>query len=206
MGYRALFKAVSEELSATYHSATHDHVVALMNFPPKRCYQQNLPAESIALDHGARIEDSNITLGSDASMRFLHIDADGHSSVNENSLVARLTLAGQRVLLMGDSEAGPRAVPQTAPLPHSVEGQLLSCCTALLDSDVLVVGHHGSMTSSRRQFLDAVSAEVVSSGPFPYGSVTLPDQEVISELETRKAVCTPSAYRCFCRSRSSNGV
>lgn len=51
----------------------------------------------------------------------------------------------------------------------------------------LVVGHHGSMTSSRRAFLDAVGAStfIISSGPHPYSSVVLPDPEVIAELQSR---------------------
>lgn len=76
------------------------------------------------------------------------------------------------------------------PTPVSVEGQLLACCTADLAARIMVVGHHGSKTSSRRALLDAVSASVyiVSSGPMKYGSVVLPDQEVISELAARGQV------------------
>jgi hypothetical protein len=55
---------------------------------------------------------------------------------------------------------------------------------------VLVVGHHGSKTSSRQAFLDQVGASVfiVSAGPTKYGSVVLPDKEVITELESRGQV------------------
>ena len=54
----------------------------------------------------------------------------------------------------------------------------------------MVVGHHGSMTSSRRAFLNAVSASVfiVSSGPTKYGTVTLPDKAVLTELAFRGQV------------------
>jgi competence protein ComEC len=59
-----------------------------------------------------------------------------------------------------------------------------------LAARVMVVGHHGSKTSSRQAFLNAVGASVfvVSSGPTKYGSVTLPDQEVITELSSRGQV------------------
>jgi competence protein ComEC len=53
-----------------------------------------------------------------------------------------------------------------------------------LKSDVLVVGHHGSRTSSRIAFLDAVGAQhfIISSGPTKYGTVVLPDEDVLTEL------------------------
>jgi hypothetical protein len=52
---------------------------------------------------------------------------------------------------------------------------------------VLIAGHHGSTTSSRRLFLDAVNAHyfVISSGPHKYSGVTLPDQEVVNEFNKR---------------------
>jgi len=47
---------------------------------------------------------------------------------------------------------------------------LLACCETDLASHILVVGHHGSMTSSRRTFLNAVGAStfIVSAGPTSY--------------------------------------
>ena len=48
----------------------------------------------------------------------------------------------------------------------------------------MVVGHHGSETSSRSVFLDAVEADhyIISSGPFLYQSVQLPDESVRQAL------------------------
>jgi competence protein ComEC len=122
-------------------------------------------------------------------MTFLHADGGNHGSFNENSLVVRLDLGATRVLLAGDAEAGGRAPPSTPPAPGSIEGVLVTCCASELAAHVLVVGHHGSRTSSRTAFLDAVGASVfvVSSGPFPYGTnqVALPDADVIAELDAR---------------------
>ena len=69
----------------------------------------------------------------------------------------------------------------------SIEGTLLSCCRADLKADALVVGHHGSLTSSRSAFIDAVGARifVISSGPHPYHSVKLPDEEIVQALKRR---------------------
>ena len=123
-------------------------------------------------------------------MTFLHADGSHHSSFNENSLVVRLDLGDTRVLIMGDAEAGGRQDPSDIPAPNSIEGQLIDCCVTDLRADILVVGHHGSMTSSRTAFLDPVGAQtfIVSAGPTRYGSVVLPDQVVIDELESRGQV------------------
>jgi hypothetical protein len=91
---------------------------------------------------------------------------------------------------MGDAEAGGRAAPNTLPAAQSIEGILLDCCLSELRADILIVGHHGSKTSSRTTFLNAVGATrfVISSGPMKYGSVVLPDKEVVQELEHRGIV------------------
>lgn len=94
---------------------------------------------------------------------------------------------------MGDAEAGGRKPPSTAPSATSIEGELLACCTGDLAANVLIAGHHGSMTSSRKALLDAVSPtiSVVSSGPRKYGTnpgVVLPDMEIITELKGRGQV------------------
>lgn len=97
--------------------------------------------------------------------------------------------------------AGGRESPTDPPHPESIEGALLACCASDLGADVLVVGHHGSKTSSRSAFLDAVGADtfIVSSGPVKYGSVVLPDQEVIDELEARGAVFRTDLDDAECR-------
>ncbi len=85
---------------------------------------------------------------------------------------------------------GGRQNPAVAPSPASIEGSLLACCANDLASRILIVGHHGSRTSSRRAFLNAVGATtyVVSTGPMNYGSVVLPDADIISELAPRGQV------------------
>ena len=106
-----------------------------------------------------------------------------------NSLVVRLDLNGTRVLLPGDDEAGGRKAPAELPAPTSIEGALLACCTSNLKADVMVSGHHGSMTSCRRAFLDAVAPSVSS---FPRvrrrtakNKIVLPDAVIVSELQSR---------------------
>ena len=189
-GYRAFLSGVASEPGVTYHNALGNFGTHSATFVAKRCFGQNLPAETINVSEGARIGDSPVALGATGRMRFLHADGAQHSSPNENSVVVRLDLGLTRVLLMGDAEAGGRHPPSHDADDDSIEGLLLDCCEAELKADILVVGHHGSMTSSRSVFLDAVDADmfVVSSGPRRFGSVVLPDQEVITELEGRGTV------------------
>ncbi len=131
-----------------------------------------------------------VALGPGAGMSILYRDAQRYSDPNGNSVVVRLDLGLRRVLLTGDAEGGERMPTATLPRPNSIEGRLLACCRSDLAADVLVVGHHGSLTSSRDAFLDAVDADIyaVSSGPYPYSSVVLPDLEVMQELASRGQV------------------
>lgn len=185
-GYRALLRAIAKEPGVRYHTA-------LMNYGDEtvelaeRC---RLPAETVTLAHGARIDEEPITLGANASMRFLYIDGSKHTDFNDNSLVLQLNLGGRIVLIMGDAGGGSRKPPSAPPSTDSIEGVLLDCCADELKADVLVVGHHGSKTSSRTVFLDAVAASIflVSSGPTKYSGTGLPDAEVIDELTRRGAV------------------
>ena len=69
----------------------------------------------------------------------------------------------------------------------------------------MIVGHHGSKTSSRRAFLNAVSPSffIVSSGPKKYTTVVLPDQEVISELSGRGQVFRTDVNDSACETNAS---
>lgn len=177
-GYRTFINAVREE-GAQYHTSTQNFGVHAKEFELTSSACGGL-GDSFAMTHGSQITNDPISLGPGASMRFLYINAEAHSDVNENSLVLRLDLADKRLLLMGDAEAGTRRHPSSPPDAASIEDMLLICCQSQIKADVLVVGHHGSETSSRTAFLAAVGAEhfVISSGPYPYGSVTLPDETV----------------------------
>ena len=107
--------------------------------------------------------------------------------MNLNSLVLRMTLGKASMLIMGDAEAGARGAADSS--PGAVEGDLLTRHKTELAVDIFQVGHHGSSTSSRSQFLAAVFPKparprfaLLSVGPTPYSGVTLPDQSVMDEL------------------------
>jgi competence protein ComEC len=171
-GYRNFLLAIAVETSVQYHTATHDEGDEAVEMDAKNCYGEDQPEQTITLKHGKRINHGTLQLGQNASMTFLYADGSPHSSFNENSLVVRLDLGTHRVLLMGDAEAGGRKAPATTPAADSIEGKLLACGVADVKADVLIVGHHGSKTSSRAAFLSKVGAHlfVISAGPTKYAA------------------------------------
>lgn len=196
-GYRAFLEKVRDEDGVAYHNALVDNGTHRVRFNAG-CGQS---AGTIEIAAGSRIDGEPVTLGVEARLKFLYIDGAPHSDPNENSLVVRLDLGASRILLMGDAEAGGRELPSVAPAPGTIEANLLDCCGSDLAADVLVVGHHGSMTSSRELFLDAVGADdfIISSGPFPYAGVRLPDEEVETELRSRGALWSTTHEDSACR-------
>ncbi len=149
--YQELLERIKDE-GTSYHTAVYDtgtHEVAFA----KTCAGQSA---SVTMSFAHRIETGLVQLGRAATMRFLHVDATERSDLNENSLVVMLDLGGTRILLPGDSGGGARANPSAAPKPQSVEGALLACCANDLPANILVLGHHGSKTSSRKAFVNAV--------------------------------------------------
>ena len=191
-GYRAFMQRVSQEPGVVYHDAhgpTGNHVAVL---PAKSCYGAPAAALNVSFPHGPAITRGlRVALGAGASMTFLTADAGPYDDPNENSVVVRLDLGTQRLLFMGDAEASPsRELPTVPPRLDFAEGMLVACCASDLGSDLLVAGHHGSMSSSRVMFLNVVHASeyVISSGPKVYGSVTLPDAAVVNEYQSRGTV------------------
>jgi competence protein ComEC len=191
-GYRGMIEYLKAHPEIQYHTAVQNGGTRDYTFAAKTCPGRgSLTAATINVKLSA-VLDANDTINLDphASMTFLHADGADHGTPNENSVVVKFAFASARVLLVGDAQGGDRASPSTPPKANSTEGVLLACCKQALASDVLVVGHHGSMTSSRKLFLDAVMASnfIVSSGPTKYNTVTLPDSVVINELKSRGTV------------------
>lgn len=183
-GYCHFLKAVMAEPGARYHDAIASNTTRSVSFTGSGCNGTIVVRQSSMMDASA------IPLGAGASMKFLYRDPRNYSDPNGNSVVVRLDLGNKRILLAGDAEGGERESPAHPPQASSIEAKLIACCAEELRSDVLVVGHHGSLTSSRSAFLDAVSASVfaISSGPYPYKRVRLPDAEIVAELEGRGQV------------------
>ncbi|HYC99553.1 MBL fold metallo-hydrolase [Brevundimonas sp.] len=184
VGYCRFLRKVAAEPGVLYHDALASNAVRTVTFTGSSCNGD------VNVAQAAQMTGAPVSLGAGARMSVLYRDAHPYSDPNGNSVVVRLDLGGRRVLLTGDAEGGDREPTSTPPRPNSIEGRLLVCCRSDLAADVLVVGHHGSLTSSRDAFLDAVGADfyAVSSGPQAYRGVVLPDREVIDELASRGRV------------------
>lgn len=100
-----------------------------------------------------------------------------HKTINNYSLVLKVTYGQSSFLLMGDAE-------------REEEAELLEAGVDLR-ADVLKVGHHGSNTSTTQVFLNAVqpSMAVISVG---YDRNQLPKAQVLKRLEQSnvKVYCT----------------
>lgn len=179
-GYCRFLKAVAAMPGVQYHDAIESGGTHSVTFGGSDC------SGTVSIPEAGMMTDQPVALAGGASLNFLYRHAEHHADPNENSVVVRLDYGSHRLLLVGDAEGGERKPPGEAPDPTSIEGDLLAHNPAGIKADVLIVGHHGSITSSRSAFIDAVGAKifVISSGPYPYKSVRLPDHEIEDELRS----------------------
>ena len=171
--YREVVSAIAREDGLVYHTAA--------DVPAS--HEVTVKGETFRVPAWERFSDGDsVPLGAGAAFTILHADGKKQKDYNENSVVIAVALGPARLLLVGDAESGARKDPSYP--AGDVEEYLIDHHKEEIRSDILQVGHHGSMTSSRRAFLEAVHARLalVSSGPKRYGKVTLPDPEVIEEL------------------------
>ncbi|HWO23632.1 MAG TPA: MBL fold metallo-hydrolase [Kofleriaceae bacterium] len=171
--YRDLMAQLARSAPTTYHTAAvvpDDRAVAVKG-------------HRVTIPRWERFSEGDaVPLGAGARFTILHAEPKPSGNPNGSSLVVRVELGGTRVLLVGDAESGARRDPSEP--PAGLEAYLIAQHAPALRADILQVGHHGSKTSSRRAFLQAVGPKValVSSGPRQYSGTTLPDPEVIAAL------------------------
>jgi competence protein ComEC len=175
--YQTLLERIADE-GARYHTAIHDPGQHDVVFNAE-CASTG---DSVNMTFATRMSTGTVQLGNNAAMTFLHVDGSPRSDLNENSLVVMLELGDVRMLLTGDAGGGERKDPTEPPDQSSIERALIDCCSDTLSADILVLGHHGSKTSSRKEFIDLVEARdfIISSGPFPYHGIVLPDSVIAS--------------------------
>ena len=93
-------------------------------------------------------------------------------SRNAGSLVLRIDVGGRRVLLPGD-------------LPRAQEAEMMEGGRTDLAADVLLLGHHGSRTSTGAGFLDAVAPELAIVSAPRLSVFGMPHREVRERLRAR---------------------
>jgi competence protein ComEC len=119
-----------------------------------------------------------LDLGADVTVDVLWpveplLQSGGEPASNDNSIVLQVTHGSIRFLITGDLEA--RGEAQLIALETNEE----------LRSDVLVVGHHGSRTSSTAEFLDVVSPNVAIIPVGLDNQYGHPHDEVVQRLRFR---------------------
>ena len=172
--YREFLAAVAAEPEVAYHTAVELPADRTVIVADEAVAFGDVEWSRFATDH-------ELALGREATLRVLHVDdEDRGDDYNLNSIVVRLDLGAHSLLLTGDEEAGDRQGHDGAEHP---EAKLLQR-PELLDVDILQVPHHGSLTSNRAAFLDAVSPTwaLIGDGPKRFSGTDLPDHEVVESL------------------------
>jgi competence protein ComEC len=104
------------------------------------------------------------------SGEFIPANAVSRPNLNDESLVLKIVYGATSILLCGDAE-GP------------AEKRILDAYGPFLKSDVLKVGHHGSVTSTSQAFLDAVKPSIAVISVGKDNRFGHPSPETIGRLE-----------------------
>ena len=96
--------------------------------------------------------------------------SEEYSDLNDYSVAVRIDFGETSFMFTGDAEA-------------LVESQMLAKYSpAMLDCDFMKAAHHGSSTSNTREFLEAVSPDIVAISSEKGNSYGHPHKEVIADL------------------------
>jgi competence protein ComEC len=173
-GYSRFMVAVAAQSGIRYHNAAGRQGGDTISVFGQSV---TLPGDTHAMAEG-----DTVTLGHGASLKLLHVDGSQTTDENLNSTVVRVQLGQTALLLAGDAEGGAR-LPPTANAGQ-IEGDLLARHADELKADIFQVGHHGSSTSSRLDFLEKVqpSIALLGVGPLPYAGIVLPEAPVIDAI------------------------
>lgn len=144
-------------------------------FAPKKIADTKSFENMVSALNGKRITTAaagvKLNLGANLDCEMLAPNSDSYEDVNNYSAVIKLTYKNNKFLFMGDAQ-------KLSEEEIIISNTDISC-------DVLKVGHHGSSTSSSKDFLDKASPKiaVISSGrDNQFGH---PHKETITELKKR---------------------
>ena len=102
----------------------------------------------------------------------LTLPADGNTSDNDRSCILRIIADGKAILLVGD-------------LSSKGEAKLVERYANALDAHILVLGHHGSFSSSSSVFLDHVNPQIAIASSGYNNLFHHPDERLLAALKKR---------------------
>lgn len=139
-------------------------------------YQYNyIISEFNAMNHFKKIaDDKKVIKYGDLKLKFISPDKV-YENFNNNSIVIRMDYKKNSMLFTGDIEA---EAEQDLILNHSNE----------IDVDVLKIAHHGSHTSSTKEFLDAVHPQIAVISCAINNDFWHPHKSVAQRLKSRHII------------------
>lgn len=115
-----------------------------------------------------------IKLDKEITFEILFPDRDTTTwETNTASVVGRVVSKNTSALFMGDA-------------PQSIELYLVKKYKEYLNTDILKIGHHGSKTSTAKEFIEAVSPELALISAGKQNQYGHPNQEVLDSLSELK--------------------
>ncbi len=112
-----------------------------------------------------------LNLGDNIEAELLAPNKDKYEEINNYSAVLKLTYGNNKFLFMGDAE-------------KLSESEILGN-NADVSADVIKVGHHGSSTSSSKDFLDKVSPKIAIISVGKGNDYGHPNKETLDEFKKR---------------------
>ncbi|MBN3398069.1 hydrolase [Clostridium botulinum] len=113
----------------------------------------------------------SLDLSNDSSLDFLAPVKDNYENTNDSSAVVKLTHGNTKFLFTGDAE-------------KTSEKDILNS-NEDLSSNVLKVGHHGSHSSSSKEFLDKINPKIAIISCGKNNDYGHPHKETMKELKKR---------------------
>ncbi|AKA70799.1 ComEC/Rec2 family competence protein [Clostridium scatologenes] len=114
----------------------------------------------------------NLNLGKNVTCQMLAPNNDKYKDTNNYSIVVKITYGESKFLFTGDAEK----ISETEMLSKNFD----------LSADVLKVGHHGSSSSSSKEFLDKVNPKIAIISCGKNNKYGHPHHEILTQLKNRK--------------------
>lgn len=174
-----------------YVVATHpheDHIGGMSNviknlqigsfYAPKKTANTKVFEDMISALNGKKIISAKagvkLDMGENTTCEMLAPNSSSYEDINNYSAVIKLTYKNNKFLFMGDAQ--------------KLSEQEIISSNADLACDVLKVGHHGSSTSTSKEFLDKASPKIAVISCGKNNQFGHPHKETITELKNKKII------------------